>query len=201
MSVRRLVQRNLKDERGSFSIEAILMFPLLVWAFMALYVFFEGLRESNINLKAAYTIGDLLSRETDIINQDYLDGMNDVYAWLSRSATPVSMRVTVVRYDETADDHVMVWSRGVDEPDMTQEEVDDRVADHIPILADADTVIVVETWTTYDPLMDIGLVETDVYNLVVTAPRFSKQLLFEGVGDGTGSGHDDGMDDTVDPPS
>lgn len=195
------ITRNLRDERGSFSVEAILMFPLLVWAFMAMYVFYEGLRESNINLKATYTIGDLLSRETDVINQNYLNGMNGVYAWLSRSAMPVSMRVTVVRYDATNDTHVMVWSRGVDEPDLTQEEVTNRVANHIPIMADADTVIVVETWTTYDPVMDIGLSDTDIYNLVVTAPRFSKQLLFEGVGDGTGTGHDDGLDDGVEDPS
>lgn len=193
--------RNLRDERGSFSVEAILMFPLLVWAFMAMYVFYEGLRESNINLKATYTIGDLLSRETDVIDMDYLDGMNGVYAWLSRSAMPVSMRVSVVRYDGTNDDHVMIWSRGVGQPDLTQDDVDSRVSNHIPILAHADTVIVVETWTTYDPVMDIGLTDTDIYNLVVTAPRFSKQLLFEGVGDGTGTGHDDGLDDNGEDPT
>ena len=199
--LRQRLKRNLRDEKGSFSVEAILMFPLLVWAFIAMYVFYEGLRESNINLKATYTIGDLLSRETDVINQNYLDGMNGVYAWLSRSATPVSLRVSVVRYDAANDSHIMVWSRGVDQPNLLQQEVTDRIAQHIPIMADADTVIVVESWTTYDPIMDIGLSDTDIYNLVVTAPRFSKQLLFEGVGDGTGSGHDDGLDDSVGDPS
>ena len=64
-----LIRKTLKDEKGSFSVEAILMFPMLVWAFMAMYVFFEGLRESNINLKATYTVADLLSRETDLIDQ------------------------------------------------------------------------------------------------------------------------------------
>ena len=86
MKILPTLRKNLADERGSFSVEAILMFPLLVWAFMAMYVFFEGLRESNINLKATYTISDLLSRETDEINMNYLNGINEVYAWLSRSA-------------------------------------------------------------------------------------------------------------------
>lgn len=198
MSLAHFFRRNLRDERGSFSVEAILMFPLLVWAFMAMYVFFEGLRESNINLKATYTISDLLSRETDDIDQTYLDGMNQVYAWLSRSATPVSMRVTVVRFDETADQHVNVWSRGVaGKPDLTQEDVDTQISRHVPIMADASTAIVVETWTTYNPIMDIGLTDTDIYNIVVTAPRFSDQLNFAGLTDGTGAEHDDGTDDTA----
>ena len=189
----RRFRKALRDEKGSFSVEAILMFPMLVWAFMAMYVFFEGLRESNINLKATYTVADLLSRETDLIDQDYLNGMNGVYAWLSRSAQPVSLRVTVVRYDEATDSHVMIWSRGVNGPaNLTQAEVDTTVSPNVPIMADADTAIVVEAWTTYVPIMDIGLTPTDIYNQVVTAPRFSEQLMFAGIGDGTGTNHDDG---------
>lgn len=190
------IRRNLRDETGSFSVEAVLMFPMLVWAFMGLYVFFEGLRESNINLKATYTISDLLSRETDEIDQDYLDGVNSVYAWLSRSANPVSLRVTVVRYDGAADRHLRVWSRGVaGKADLTQAEVEEQLSPRIPIMADDSTVIVVETWTTYDPLMDIGLTDTEVYNAVVTSPRFTDQLVLAGMGDGTGSTHNDGTDD------
>lgn len=202
MSIGQKIRRTIGDERGSFSVEAVLMFPMLVWAFMAMFVFFEGLRESNINLKATYTISDLLSRETELIDQNYLDGMNDVYAWLSRSANPVSMRVTVVRYDEANDRHVNIWSRGVaGQSNLTQEGIDETISPHIPIMADANSAIVVETWTTYDPIMDIGLAETDIYNVVVTAPRFSEQLIFEGINDGTGTGHDDDTGDPDDGPT
>lgn len=203
MSLVPIIRQNLRDERGSFSVEAILMFPLLVWAFMAMYVFFEGLRESNINVKATYTISDLLSRETDEIDMTYLNGMNDVYAWLSRSATPVQLRVSVVRRDDASDSHVSVWSKGVaGKPDLTQAEIDTEISPFVPIMADASTAIVVETWTTYNPIMDIGLIQTDLYNVVVTAPRFSDQLRFEGIGDGTGSTHNDNVDDNSDnPPS
>ncbi|WP_413718656.1 TadE/TadG family type IV pilus assembly protein [Silicimonas sp. MF1-12-2] len=197
MRLRRVLNYALRDEKGSFSIEAVLMFPLLVWAFVAMYVFFEGLRESNINLKATYTISDLLSRETGLIDETYLEGINDVYGWLSRSANPVSMRVTVVRYDEASNRHIRIWSRGIaGREDLTQAEVEEKLTPHVPIMADADTAIVVETWTTYDPLMDIGLVQTEIHNLVVTNPRFSEQLMLEGLGDGGGSIHNDGTDDT-----
>ncbi len=190
-----VIREKAADEKGSFSVEAVLMFPMIVWAFMAMFVFFEGLRESNINVKAAYTVSDLLSRETDEIDQTYLDGMRDVYTWLSRSANPVSLRVTVVRFDDTNDQHVKVWSRGAGGAvELTQDDIDVTITPNIPIMADAATAIVVETWTTFTPLMDIGLVETDVYNLVVTSPRFTDQLMFDGINDGTGSEHDDGTD-------
>lgn len=190
-----VIREKAADEKGSFSVEAVLMFPMIVWAFMAMFVFFEGLRESNINVKAAYTVSDLLSRETDEIDQSYLDGMRDVYTWLSRSANPVSLRVTVVRFDDTNDQHVKVWSRGAGGAvELTQDDIDVTITPNIPIMADAATAIVVETWTTFTPLMDIGLVETDVYNLVVTSPRFTDQLMFDGINDGTGSEHNDGTD-------
>ncbi len=196
MKLRSAIKR-FREEKGSFSVEAILMFPILVWAFMGMYVFFEGLRESNINLKATYTISDLLSRETNLIDQNYLNGMNDIYAWLSRSSQPVQMRVTVVRYDELTDSHVTIWSRGVNgKPDLVQADVDTFISPNVPIMANAATAIVVETWTTYDPIMDIGLTDTEIHNLVVTAPRFTEQLLLAGLGDGTGNPHNDGTADT-----
>lgn len=200
MALTRLLKRGLRDERGSFSVEAILMFPLLTWAFVAMFVFFEGLRESNINLKAAYTISDLLSREVeDEIGDDDIAGMHAIYTWLSRSKHPVEMRVTVVRYDEATDSHNKVWSEGVNgRDDLAQEDIATIVSPHVPIMAHASIAIVVETWATYDPIMDIGLTDTELYNIVVTAPRFSGELVYEGLGDGSGDVHQDGTPDVED---
>ena len=185
-----------RNESGSFSVEAVIMFPMLVWAFVAMFVFFEGLRESNINLKATYTVSDLLSRQTELITDDHLIGMNNVYAWLTRSQNDVSMRVTAVSYDSDSDSHVLRWSEGVGKEGLTQEQVDALVSPNIPIMADSSWAVVVETWGTYTPIMDIGLAETDIYNLVVTSPRFSDILDYEGRGDGGGGdGHDDQTDD------
>lgn len=199
MKLQAAIKRNLRDEAGSFSVEAILMFPLLAWAFMAMYVFFEGLRESNINLKAAYTISDLLSREEDeFITDEYMAGMHNIYTWLSRSTQPVQLRVTVVEFEQTEGEepgigvHNKIWSEGVGVDGLLQSEIATLVTPHVPILADSATAIVVESWATYDPIMDVGLADTDLYNIVVTAPRFADQLLYEGIGDGTGDTHDDG---------
>ncbi|MGR3513670.1 MAG: TadE/TadG family type IV pilus assembly protein [Paracoccaceae bacterium] len=196
----RLFRKTFRDERGSFSVEAILMFPMLVWAFMAMYVFFEGLRESNINLKATYTVADVLSRETEEIDMRYLNNMNTIYEWLARTDQDTEMRVSVVIWDDVGKKHDLYWSEGVNgREDLTQEMVRTNITPHVPILAHQATAIVVETWVDYTPIMDIpimpiGLRETEIYNIVVTAPRFTDQLKFEGMGDGTGSAHDDDVD-------
>ena len=195
MKLNHMIIRKLRDfrkESGSFSVEAVLMFPLLVWAFIAMFVFFEGLRESNINLKATYTISDLLSRETELIDQTFVDGMSNVYSWLTRSRNDVELRVTVVRYDQSEDKHIMVCSLAAGTATLTQGEVETTVSPYVPIMADADTAIVVEAWTTYTPILEIGLVESEIHNLVVTSPRFADKMDCAGVGDGGGSVHDDG---------
>ncbi|MCG6884381.1 MAG: hypothetical protein LJE62_11575 [Silicimonas sp.] len=205
MSIKSLFRMTLRDERGSFSIEAILMFPMLIWAFMAMYVFFEGLRETNINLKATYTVADLLSREETAVDGTYVNNMNVIYGWMARSQNPVRMRVSVVIYDEDSDTHQLYCSiptTGVDA--LVQEQVPAFITPHVPIMADAASAIVVETWVRYDPIMEvpllsIGLDQTDIYNIVVTAPRVANQFRCDGIGDGTGSTHDDGVEnpDTI----
>ncbi len=200
MLIKRVLNKFSRDERGSFSVEAILMFPMLVWAFMALYVFFEGLRESNINLKATYTVADLLSREDNEVDELYISNMNVIYQWLARSQNDVRMRMTVVHYDEPTDSHEIYCSIGVGVDDMLQEWVEETVSPHVPIMADDSAAIVVETWVDYEPIMEIplisiGLEETEIYNIVVTNPRVSDQFRCDGIGDGTGSAHDDQVDD------
>ncbi|MEM6385098.1 MAG: hypothetical protein AAF718_02560 [Pseudomonadota bacterium] len=205
-----IIQRALRDERGSFSVEAILMFPLLIWAYFGMYAFFEGFREGNINLKATYTIADVLSRETEEINMTYLNNMNTIYEWLSLTDDSTQMRVSVVIWNEDEQKHELYWSRGVNgKDDMEEVLVPYNITPHVPIMADQASAIVVETWVDYKPIMlptrDSGIFEllglgwsdTEVYNLVVVSPRFVDQLKFEGMGDGTGSVHDDDVDDDV----
>lgn len=190
------------SESGSFSIEAVLMFPLLVWAFVAMYVYFEALREQGINQKAAYTIGDLLSREEEKIDMAYLEGMHGIFEWLTRTQSDVAIRVSVVRFDDndtesTGDDfHDLVWSRAVggDKADLEQADVAGQLTPYVPIMANNSTAIIVETWATFEPVLEIGLQDTELTNIVVTSPRFSGQLKLEGVDEGDGTEHDDGTD-------
>ena len=76
------LRRFAAAESGALSVEAVIIFPILLWAFIAMFVFWDAFKAQNINLKATYTVADLISREDDPIDAAYVDGMNDVYEFL-----------------------------------------------------------------------------------------------------------------------
>ena len=79
------VQKFIRSETGSLSVEAVLMMPMLFFALTAMFVFFDAYQIRNTTGKAGYTIADMLSRETFPINQTYLDDTRSVFAFLARS--------------------------------------------------------------------------------------------------------------------
>lgn len=197
MRILNRIRRFGRDENGSYSLEAMLLFPIMAWAYIGMFIFFDAYRQQNVNLKASYTISDMLSRETELINMAYLDGMNKVLDYLTYSRFDTYLRVTVVYYDADIDRHILVWSEGTrNKPSLNQEEVEEQLSPHIPIMADTDTAIVVETWAAYEPIASVGIPPVSFENIVVTSPRFAPQLNFEGYGDGTGTPHTDPADDT-----
>lgn len=167
------------DTRGSISVEFALAMPLMVWAFMAVYVFFDGYRQSAVNLKAAYTIGDLVSRETAIITNDYVDSMHLLMGVLTRSDSPVSLRITVVRWDEDDDRYYVDWSanRGYD-LELTNDSIV-NIEEKLPFMPDNERVILIETVNTFVPFFQIGMENKELENFVFTRPRFAPQVLFE----------------------
>ncbi len=71
------------DDAGSVSVETVIIMPILLWVYVATFVIFDGFRTHNQNVKAAYTIGDMLSRETNAIDNAYLEGLSDVFDFLT----------------------------------------------------------------------------------------------------------------------
>ena len=113
-----------RGTEGSVTIEFVLIMPILFWAFMATYVFFDGYRQSTVNLKATYAIGDLISRETEAINDNYIDSMHELLKLMVRSRSETGMRITVVRYDEADDRYYVDWSK---ERDFGSVRTDDSI--------------------------------------------------------------------------
>jgi Flp pilus assembly protein TadG len=181
MSIKSLIAR-LKffaaDTRGSISVEFVLVMPILFWAFMATYVFFDGYRQSAVNLKAAYTISDLISRETEVITDDYVDSMYSLMQLLTRSTSSVSLRITVIRWDEGDDRYYVDWStnRGyaLNLSDATIGDIESK----LPVMPDNERVILVETINTFVPLFNVGMDNKELSNFVFTRPRFAPQVLY-----------------------
>jgi hypothetical protein len=175
------LKRFLSKEHGVLSTEAALVFPLLLWAYLGLFVFFEAFRTQNINVRAAYTISDMLSRETDPVNPSYIEGLNNIFALLTHSQYPTVLRVSGVRYDSINDSNILVWSyvdggTGVKQP-ITQGSLS-SIEPQIPVMGDGDFSIVVETWAGFVPMLNVGIDAQYFENFVVTRPRFAPQVVW-----------------------
>lgn len=180
-----------RDEDGNITVEAVIIFPVLLWLFAACWVYFDVFRQQSVNQKANYTIGDAISRETDPIDDRYIDGAHQLLYHLDKSqGTDTDLRITIVRYNANNDKYQVVWSeaRGDHAPlkngDMKDYE------DRLPTMAHLDQVIVVETWDWYEPLFSVGLGDFDIRTYSFTRPRYAPQILWydEGQNNGWGNG-------------
>jgi hypothetical protein len=81
----------------------VVIFPLLVWAYTAMFVFWDAFKTQNINLKATYTIADMISREQEEICDDYIEGARSIYAFLNAGDANHQVRVTNVQQVPDAD--------------------------------------------------------------------------------------------------
>ena len=166
------------ETRGSVSVEFALIMPLLFWAYMASYVFFEGYRQSSVNLKAAYTIGDLLSRETNVITDEYIDSMQSLMELLTRASSSVDLRISVIRWDEDNNSYYVDWSQTRGFTTTLTDADMEALETQLPVMPDNERVILVETVNVYVPPFNIGMDNVDLENFIFTRPRFAPQVLY-----------------------
>ena len=183
-----------RDTSGNVTIEFVLAMPILFWTFMASYVFFDGYRQSSMNLKAAYTISDLISRETESINNDYIDSMVEVMKLMTRATSDVDMRISVIRWDDSDDRYYLDWSANRGYPNELTNDNISNIAEQLPVMPDNERVILVETNNTFVPLFDVGLDNIQLENFVFTRPRFVAQVPWDRNDSGS---HEDVQDEPV----
>jgi len=190
---RHAVRRFARNESASLSVEAVLVLPLLLWGFLAIFVFFDAFRVKNLALKANYAISDLLSRETSVIDMDYIRGSERLYEFLTRVQTDAWLRVTVVHCTADCAEPERTlerdWSRATDDvPNLTNADIMNHYEPIIPWIPAGERVIMVESSLLYTPPFSkaiTGLGARSLTNVVMTRPRFAPQLCFEGVGCGS----------------
>jgi Flp pilus assembly protein TadG len=171
-----MFRRFLRSERGSFTVEAVVIFPLLVWAYTAMFVFWDAFKTQNINLKATYTIADMISREQELICNSYIEGARSIYAFLSPGDTNHQIRVTSVRQLRDEDDNVEweFWSFATS--GMVPYTELDQFQDIMPMMADFDSLLIVNTATDWTPSFNAGLSAMTLSETVVTSPRFQSHI-------------------------
>ncbi|KAJ55314.1 hypothetical protein ACMU_11490 [Actibacterium mucosum KCTC 23349] len=167
--------------------EAVIAMPFLVWWYIGSFVFFDAFQARNVNLKAAYTVADMLSREDGSVNANYIYGLERVYSYLATgSGSNAAIRVTLVRCSQNCDQDngyrllEVDWSMGTDDLAALTTGQMSTYLDDIPIMPAGDRVILLETFIDYEPAWDVGILNpSDFDNLIVTRPRFVPQIQFE----------------------
>jgi hypothetical protein len=170
-----------RDSEGSTPIEGLLACTFLLWWYMASFTFFDAYRQKNITLKAAYTIADMLSRQTKVINPAYINGLNTVFDYLTFSNQPTVVRVSSVYWDGTNKVYKVAWSYSTNtskRPVQTDATIN-QVATKIPTMPVGDTVVLVETFMAYQPIFNIGLTARWYDTFITTRPRFASQVIFD----------------------
>ncbi len=175
-----LFNRFLKREGGSVTVEAVLIVPLVFWSIFASYTYYDSYRQSARNIKGAYAIADIISREDGDINVKYVDTLFGLLEAMVYTRSPVSMRASYIEYDADAKTHNVVWSctRGDHYVQMDNTEVV-KIKNRIPVMPDNGSMIIVETNNTYRAPFRFGLefADFEMDNFVFTHPRVFDQIV------------------------
>jgi hypothetical protein len=177
-----------RDESGVMLAEFLILLPLLIWGFLALFVYWDVFRTTNVAQKAAYSISDLLSRQ-EVITPEFVNGLQGVLTFLTPGTLGSRMRITSFEYDAGDDEYLILFSCSpqnlVTPATLTPVELD-ALRPRIPIMDDLDSMILVETWVDYRPDFDIGILNVapdlealTITQFVLTRPR-SRRVCLDG---------------------
>lgn len=180
-AVRTFLARFSRDDRGSVAVETVIIIPMLFWAYLSMFSIFDAYRQHSVNQKVAFTIGDIISRETNPLTPDYIDGVRTLTRYLSaaRTDSEVAVRVTSVRWDDTKQLYKRDWSqaRGWVSP-LGNNDLS-TMANRLPIMPHNERLMIVETFVKYDPPFNTGLKERTISNFVFTRPRYAPRVLWD----------------------
>ena len=178
-SIRLMLNRFRRSEDGNVAIEAMIILPLVFWAYLGMFSIFDTYRQYTNNQKATYTISDMISRQVSPLDATFVDGARSLFDELTRTITESNLRISVVQYDTASGSYEVVWSevRGSTFNSLTSADVSSW-HDRLPVMPDDDQIIVVETRTLHEPVFDLGLATRNIDNFVFTRPRYAKQLCY-----------------------
>lgn len=171
--------RFIRDEKGAAHIEAMIMIPLMFGVMMTSMSLLDLLRQHGAHQKAAFTIGDMVSRETLPLDQEYLTGTHHLLNTLTRTPQDSSVRLSVVRYDSSNDIMKLDWSKttGAFEA-LTNHQVREWT-ERLPHMVHNERMIIVETAARWESPLNIGLGRQVIDNFVFTRPRYTPQILWQ----------------------
>lgn len=175
------LKRHRSEEDGALTPEALVFMMLLIWAYTAMFVFWDAYKTENLVVKATYTVADMISRQTDIDNA-FVEGANSIFGFLSGSDPTNELRVTLItmRLDPQGNpvpDLDCSYATGTSWAAISDL---DMIDEWIPITAVGDQLIVVEGLSEWQPTFEVGLPGRNLYEIVVTKSRNPGRLDCDG---------------------
>lgn len=168
-----LFDRFARDETGTVMAETVIVLPMLLWSYLAMFVYWDSFRSMNTVQKASYTISDIISREMKVLPPSYFDGMKSVIEMLIDRDQDVKMRITSITYKQSALQFQVLWSYspGSAMPELTTTTLQ-ALKSRIPAMSDADYATILETEMPYLPAFNVGMNAMTFKQFIITRPRF-----------------------------
>lgn len=171
-----LLKQFVRDETGTVMAETVIVLPMLLWSYLAMFVYWDSFRSMNTVQKASYTISDIISREMKALPESYFDGMKSVIELMIDRDQDVKMRITSITYKQSALQFQVLWSYSPGPlasklPELTTATLQ-ALKSRIPAMSDADYATIVETEMPYVPAFNVGLNTMTLKQFIITRPRF-----------------------------
>ncbi|MGX9354623.1 TadE/TadG family type IV pilus assembly protein [Roseobacteraceae bacterium S113] len=179
-ALRTRLTRFAGDTRGSVNIEGVMFFPLLLTLIASTIVFYDAFRRDSLSQKAAYTVGDMVSRETEALDWTYLANTRKLLAVMSDVPQgDVSVRITVVRYNANNNKYLVDWSKETGTHSVRLRSKDTRnMHEELPTMVHNERLIIVDTFVDYEWPIDLGFSDHIFESTVFTRPRFAPKIVW-----------------------
>lgn len=145
-----------REEGGSIVLETVVMLPLLIWALLAMVVYWDAFRAVNRLDKATYALADTLSRQQAAVEPATVDRWDDFVQYMMNNNYNAQVRVTSYRWVAANNRFEVLWSRspGNLRPQLTTASLQ-PLAVRLPIMAGSEYGILTEAWVAYKPPLSV----------------------------------------------
>ncbi len=177
-SIPRRLQRFFTETSAAVAFETVIIFPILLWAWIGTFAFFDAYRVYNTSIKATFTVADLLSRQTSTVYGYDIEGMAEMLRAMIRDTDGVEVRVTQIVRDNSGNYRVD-WSHATGTQAQLFTASLAALEDRLPDMANGERVILVESFIDYLPAFNIGINDLTFENFTLTRPRYAGQVPYD----------------------
>ena len=147
------------DERGTATTEFVITIPLLIWAFVAMFSYWDIYATRNVLQKATFVVADTLARTPVSVPKSYIDGLRGYENYLIGRQADTKLRVTSIRWNDADATYEVSWSYspGGRMPVRTNASLT-GVETSLPVMSEFETALLVEASLDYAPPIAEGMV-------------------------------------------